>query len=86
MWIRRGYQQAHSTLFFGNRAQEEVIGVGTYQLKLRLGHTLLLHDMLRWSLVGFLFFYGHGYLSNDFFMLDLDHSSFSFITHNDNVF
>lgn len=29
--------------------------------------------------------YGHGYLSNDFFMLDLDHSSFSFIAHNDDV-
>ena len=29
--------------------------------------------------------YGHGYLSNNFFMLDLDHSSFSFIAHNDEV-
>ena len=27
----------------------------------------------------------HGYLSNDFFMLDLDHSFFSFIAHNDGV-
>ena len=30
--------------------------------------------------------YGHGYLSNNFFILDLDHSSFSFIAHNDDVF
>ena len=30
----------------GNRAQEEVIGVGTYQLKLRLGRMLLLYDVL----------------------------------------
>ena len=28
---------------------------------------------------------GHGYLSNDFSMLDLDHSSFSFIAHNDEI-
>ena len=30
--------------------------------------------------------YRHGYLSNDFFVLDLDHSSFSFIAHNDDAF
>ena len=29
--------------------------------------------------------YGHGYLSNDFFVLNLDHSSFSFIAHNDDI-
>ena len=29
--------------------------------------------------------YGHVYLSNDFFMLDLDHSSFSFIANNDDI-
>ena len=96
----------------GNRAQEEVIGVGTYQLKLHLGHTLLLHDVLHalgvhcnpFSVLtmlrlGFSFrfngpqldfnlnktLYGHGYLSNNFFMLDLDHSSFSFIARNDDV-
>ena len=99
-------------VILGNRAQEKVIGVGTYQLKLRLGHTLLLHDMLHalgvqcnlflvltMLRLGFSFrfngpqldfylnktLYGHGYLSNDFFMLDLDHSSFSFIAHNDDV-
>ena len=33
-------------VILGNKAQEEVIGVGTYQLKLRLGRTLLLHDVL----------------------------------------
>ena len=33
-------------VILGNRAQEEVIGVGTYQLKLFLGHTLLLHEVL----------------------------------------
>ena len=33
-------------VILGNEAQEEVIGVGTYQLKLRLGCTLLLHDVL----------------------------------------
>ena len=90
-------------IILGNRAQEEVIGVGTYQLKLRLGRTLLLHDVLHalgvqcnlFSVLtmlrlGFSFrfdglqldfylnktLYGHGYLSNNFFMLDLDHSSF----------
>ena len=33
-------------VILGNKAQEEVIGVGTYQLKLRLGRMLLLHDVL----------------------------------------
>ena len=33
-------------VILGNGAQEEVIGVGTYQLKLHLGCTLLLHDVL----------------------------------------
>ena len=93
-------------IILGNRAQEEVIGVGTYQLKLRLGRTLLLHapivqcnlfSVLTMLRLGFSFhfdglqldfylnktLYGHGYLSNNFFMLDLDHSSFSFIAHND---
>ena len=79
---------------------------------MRLGRTLLLHDMLHapgvqcnlFSVLtmlrlgfGFCFvgpqldfylnktLYGHGYSSNNFFMLDLADSSFSFIAHNDDI-
>ena len=99
-------------VILGNGAQEEVVGIGTYQLKLHLGRTLLLHDVLHapgvqcnlFSVLtmlrlGFSFYfngpqldfylnktlYGHGYLFNNFFMLDLDHSSFSFIAHTDDI-
>ena len=30
----------------GNRTSVEVLGIGTYKLELRGGHTLLLHDVL----------------------------------------
>ena len=100
-------------VILGNVSQEEVLRVGTYQIKLHLGHSLLLYDVLHAPGVQCNMFsvlttlrlrfsfqfdglqldfylnktlYGHGFLSNDFFMLDLDHSSFSFIAHNDNVF
>ena len=113
MWITKKYQQAKKYVILGNVSQEEVIKVGTYQIKLHLGHSLLLYDVLHAPSVQCNLFsvlttlrlrfsfqfdglqldfylnktlYGHGFLSNDFFMLDLDHSSFSFIAHNDNVF
>lgn len=34
------------SVFMGKSTCEEVLGVGTYQLKLRTGRTLLLHDVL----------------------------------------
>ena len=33
-------------VFVGNGTSEDVIGVGSYQLHLRSGRTLLLHDIL----------------------------------------
>ena len=35
----------------GNRASVEVLGIGTYMLELRGGHTLLLHDVLYASVI-----------------------------------
>ena len=36
-------------MFMGNSTSEDAIGVGSYQLHLRSGHTLLLHDVLHVS-------------------------------------
>ena len=33
-------------VILGNVSQEEVLRVGTYQIKLHLGHSLLLYDVL----------------------------------------
>jgi hypothetical protein len=33
-------------VYIGNGSYEEALGVGSYQLHLRTGHTLLLHDVL----------------------------------------
>ena len=36
-------------MFMGNSTSEDAIGVGSYQLHLRSGRTLLLHDVLHVS-------------------------------------
>ena len=52
------YPVGSRTVVLGNGSEEDVIGVGTYQLRLREGNKLLLHDALyapgvRCSLVSF---------------------------------
>jgi len=52
------YPVGSRTIVLGNDSEEDVLGVGTYQLKPRAGNKLLLHDALyaagvRWSLVSF---------------------------------
>lgn len=90
-------------VILANVTREEVLGIDTFQLKMRLRCLLLLHDVLCAPCVqcnlfpviymlelGFTFhfddpqldfyldktLYGHDFLSNGFFMLDLDNSSF----------
>lgn len=89
-----------------------MVGVGTYQLKMHEGCSLLLHDVLYGPGVqcnlflviamlelGFSFYfdgpkldfylkkalYRHAFISNGFFMLDLDDLSFSFVANDDDV-
>ena len=85
-------------VYMGNDAYEEAVGVGTYQLRLRTGRTLLLHDVLYvpgmkhnlLSILVLLHFgysfhfegdrldincdgiaFGHGFIWNNFFRIDL---------------
>ena len=52
------YPMGSRTVVLGNGSEEDVLGVGTYQLRFRGGNKLLLHDALhapgvRYSLVAF---------------------------------
>ena len=40
------YPMGSRTVVLGNGSEEDVLGVGTYQLRLRGGNKLLLHDAL----------------------------------------